>query len=119
MSHVTLPIEISLCIDACESCHRVCVDSVSYCLTRGGMHAAVAHVRPLLDCAQICDTAKDFMLRGSNLHGGACQACADVCDACAASCEQFTGDAQMAACAQKCRSCASACRTAAGVRMPA
>jgi hypothetical protein len=119
MSHVVLPTEITQCIDACESCHRVCVDTVSYCLAQGGRHAALAHVRLLLDCAQICDTTKDFMVRGSNLHGTACQACADVCDACAAACEQFTGDAQMTACAQKCRSCADACRRAARVTRPA
>ncbi|MFT3772627.1 MAG: four-helix bundle copper-binding protein [Minicystis sp.] len=97
---------------------RFCVDTAAYCLEMGGSHAAVEHIRLLLDCEQICRTTEDFMLRGSQQHASACTTCAEVCDACAASCEQFSGDAQMEACAKECRTCAETCRRAAAVPMP-
>jgi hypothetical protein len=118
MSHANLPNEIRQCIDACASCHQVCVDGAIYCLAQGGTHAAAEHVQVLLDCEHICGTTEDFMLRLSTLHGDACDVCAKVCDACATSCEQFPGDAQMTACALECRSCAAACRRAGAVPMP-
>jgi hypothetical protein len=113
MAHTNPPAEISQCIDSCTTCHRACLDAAGYCLQQGGVHAAADHVGLLLDCAQICNTTADFLIRSAPLHAGVCGACADVCDKCADSCDQFTGDAAMAACASACRSCAAACRRAA------
>ncbi len=55
--------EMHECITRCSDCHDVCLETVQHCLSRGGEHAAAEHIRALLDCAQVCDTSRDFMLR--------------------------------------------------------
>jgi hypothetical protein len=102
--------EMRRCIEECTTCHEVCLATVAHCLEAGGEHAEAAHVRLLLDCAQICVTSADFMLRGSELHGETCGACAVVCERCAESCERFADDEVMSACADVCRRCAESCR---------
>jgi hypothetical protein len=64
----------------------------------------------LLDCAEICQTSANFMLRGSDLHQRTCAICAEVCRACAEDCERMAdGDKMMLECARQCRSCAESC----------
>jgi hypothetical protein len=98
------------CIDECQSCHAVCVETLNHCLERGGAHAAAAHVRALLDCAAACATSADFMRRSSPLHPGVCRVCADACEACAESCARIGPDDMMRRCIEACRRCASSCR---------
>ncbi|NTU84076.1 MAG: four-helix bundle copper-binding protein [Chloroflexales bacterium] len=102
--------EMQQCINECLNCHSVCLSTVTYCLQQGGRHAEVRHIRTLLDCAQICATSADFMLRGSELHSRTCGVCAEVCARCADSCAQMSDDAMMQQCAEACRRCAESCR---------
>ena len=97
------------CIEACQSCHEICLETIDHCLTQGGKHAAPDHIRTLTDCAQICETSADFMIRGSDLHRHICHACAEICEQCAISCEKLPG-AEMKICAEECRRCADECR---------
>jgi hypothetical protein len=98
------------CIQHCWDCRDTCQATLyNYCLARGGHHVEQAHVRVMEDCIQICQTAADFMTRGSDQHAAICAACADVCDACAESCEMMD-DEEMTACARVCRACAESCR---------
>jgi hypothetical protein len=107
MSHIST--DMQHCIDICQECHNVCLETVMHCLHMGGEHAEPNHIRLLLDCAEICQTSANFMLRGSDLHGLTCAACAEVCNRCAEDCERFD-DAQMKRCAETCRRCAESCR---------
>jgi hypothetical protein len=84
---------------------------MNHCLEAGGKHVEPTHFRLMINCAEICRTAADFMLSNSPLHARICAACAEVCDACAQSCEQV-GD--MDECVQVCRRCAESCRKMAG-----
>jgi hypothetical protein len=102
--------EMNTCIANCTACHRICVETLAYCLGKGGRHAEAVHARLLLDCAELCQTSANFMIRGSDLHKSTCRACAEVCARCAASCEAFAGDAQMTRCAEVCRRCAESCQ---------
>jgi hypothetical protein len=102
--------QMQTCIDDCLDCHSICLETVNHCLQMGGKHAGPRHIRLLLDCAEVCQTSANFMLRNSDLHRQVCGVCADVCIACAESCEQFRDDAQMMACAEVCRRCAESCR---------
>ena len=104
--------EMEECIRNCVDCHHICLETVSHCLQKGGHHAEHQHIRLLLDCAQICQTSADFMLRGSDLHKYTCDVCAEVCERCAADCERMAmaSDEQMQACAEVCRRCAESCR---------
>jgi hypothetical protein len=106
--------ELERCIDNCQECHEVCLRTVSHCLEKGGRHAEASHVRLLLDCAQICETSADFMIRGSDLHAATCRACAEVCERCADDCERMADDEMMRRCAEVCRRCAQSCAQMAG-----
>jgi hypothetical protein len=103
--------EMRDCIANCSDCHNICVETSVHCLELGGEHAAGRHIRLLLDCAQICATSADFMLRGSELHARTCGVCAEICEMCAVACEQMAGgDDMMLRCAGACRRCAESCR---------
>jgi len=100
--------EMQRCIRECQNCHSVCVSMLANdCLSRGGKHLEATHVRTMLDCAQICATSADFMLRSSELHYLVCDACAKICTECARSCEELGG---MQECVDSCRRCAETCR---------
>ena len=109
--------EMQNCIDACSSCHQTCVDTINYCLSKGGKHATQDHITLLLDCAQACATSADFLLRGSRFHHDTCRVCATVCRSCAESCRKMADDAQMARCADECDACARSCEAMAGMSM--
>ena len=98
------------CIDLCQDCYALCTKTVGHCLQLGGRHAAPEHIRLFLDCAQICDTTAQYLLRGSLLHERMCGLCAEVCRQCADSCVQVAADDQMVKqCAELCRTCAGSC----------
>ena len=100
--------ELQPCIERCQACHATCLQmAATHCLQAGGKHVEPAHFRLMLDCAQICQTSADFMLRQSELHAQLCALCAVVCERCAQSCEAVGG---MEACVQACRACAESCR---------
>lgn len=110
MTHHRMNSEMQECIENCGECERVCHETVSDCLEKGGRHAEAAHVRLLLDCADICHTSAAFMARGSEHHRSVCNTCMDVCEACASSCARFEQDEMMRTCADMCRRCAESCR---------
>jgi hypothetical protein len=108
------------CLQNCQECHSICTETAQHCLHMGGKHAEVTHVRLLLDCAQICQTSADFMLRGSSHHPLTCGICAEVCLACAEDCERIgADDSMMRKCAEFCRRCASSCRQMAQAKKAA
>jgi hypothetical protein len=94
----------------CLDCHATCIATIAHCLERGGKHADAAHIRIMMDCAQICLTCADFMLRGSDHAHHICKECAEICRACEASCRGVAdGDAMDLACAEACKACAESC----------
>lgn len=101
--------DTNACIESCNACHRVCLETIAWCLEQGGEHAGAAHITLLQDCAEICVVSADFMIRGSDLHGRVCAVCAEVCERCAQACEGLRGE-QMERCAEMCRRCAQMCR---------
>ena len=106
--------QMLVCVQNCQDCHRACTQTLAYCLEQGGRHAAPEHLRVLMDCADICHTSANFMLRHSDLHVHTCAACAAVCGRCAEECERMADDLRMKACADTCRHCAESCRAMAG-----
>ena len=104
--------ELEICIEACWTCHRVCWrTAMAHCLQMGGEHVEPVHFRLMLNCAELCQTAANFMLSESIHASGICALCADVCESCAESCEQV---GQMADCVQACRQCVQQCRHMSG-----
>ncbi|MGE0130815.1 MAG: four-helix bundle copper-binding protein [Blastocatellales bacterium] len=101
------------CIQECLDCHKVCLETLSYCLQKGGQHVEARRISVLMNCAEICQTSVNFMTLGSELSKVVCGACAEVCIQCATVCEQVPGDVRMQACAEACRRCAEVCRQVA------
>ena len=102
--------DVQDCIELCIDCHKACMETAIYCLQQGGKHAEANHVRLMFDCAEICQTAANFMQRGSDLHHHTCAACAAICQRCAEDCERMSDDSRMATCAETCQRCADSCQ---------
>ena len=101
--------EMDECIEVCLQSHVICTMTAQYALAQGGQLADVGTVGLLLDCAEICQTSANFMVRGSPFHTTTCAACAEVCRACAEACRGFAGDEHMEHCADVCEACAESC----------
>jgi len=100
--------DMARCIEACQHCHNTCLQTaMSLCLETGGEHLEPEHFRLMMNCAEICQTAANFMLSASAVHERLCQIGAEVCDACADSCDEIGG---MDDCVKACRDCAESCR---------
>jgi hypothetical protein len=107
MQHHMTP-EMRKCIEACQKCHNVCLQSaLRDCLEMGDKHVEPAHFRLMNDCIEISQASANFMLRGSYFHAQTCQLCAVICEACAQSCEQL---GNMEDCVKACRHCVESCR---------
>jgi hypothetical protein len=106
--------EMRQCAEECLSCASICTEAVPHCLLLGGRHAMADHIGSLIDCAQICQTSADFMLRGSHAHTEVCGVCATVCRTCEASCRELADDELMKRCADECARCAESCERMAG-----
>jgi len=107
--------EMQKCIDACTRCAAICLETMHHCLHLGGKHADPEHIVLLADCAAICRTSADAMLRGSAHSGHICAACAEICTACEASCRSMGDDEMMKKCADECRRCAESCKRMASM----
>lgn len=102
--------EMQQCLDNCLACHRLCTATAAHVLHGHSHHSEAAHLVSLLDCAQMCLTHADFMLRRSPHHMHLAKECAEICTACAVACEGHSDpDGIMEACAQACRKCAQSC----------
>jgi hypothetical protein len=115
MMTLEMTAQTARCIELCVRCHRVCLETMTYCLEQGGHHADPSHIGLLMDGAEICQGSPDLMIRGSEFRERACAACTAVCERCAEDCERFGDDERMRACAQVCRQCADSCREMARV----
>ena len=107
--------EMNRCIDNCNACHRICLETLNHCLHTGGKHAEPHHAALLSACADICATSAATMLRGSDVSPVVCGACAEVCRRCAESCEALGADAEMQRCATACRACEQSCSAMAAM----
>jgi hypothetical protein len=95
-----------------DECHETCVEGMIHSLSEGGDFAKLEHIRWLLDCAEICQFAGNFVIRHSEYAGDILSICAFICEDCAQSCETFFEDEHMKNCAEVCRNCAAVCREA-------
>lgn len=101
--------EVRECLRDSLDCYQSCTETTAKCLKMGGKHAEYEHLNLLMDCATICNTNADFMLRNSTYYPQTCGITADICDECADTCDRFDDDF-MKECASVCRHCAESCR---------
>jgi hypothetical protein len=96
--------------DGCSMCHDACAAAIVYCLNQRGDHAGADHIRSLVECARVCELARDLMLDGSSIYHDACRVCAEACERCGEACEALGEDEVLRRCAKECRRCAASCR---------
>jgi hypothetical protein len=108
-SEMTASEEVQECLKASLDCYQTCTDTTILCLSIGGKHAEPEHINLLMDCARICSTNADFIIRNSTYYPQTCGICADICDECGDNCDRFE-DEFMKECASVCRRCAESCR---------
>ncbi len=101
--------EVRECLKDSIDCYQTCTETVIRCLTMGGDHAEPEHIKLLIDCAKICNTNADFVMRNSTYYPQTCGLTADICDECGDICDRFEDDF-MKECASVCRRCAESCR---------
>ena len=102
---------VEQCAELCLRCYGACVrTAVDQSLKQSGSDERKRCLRLMINCADICKTAADFILSSSDLYEKVCAVCAEVCDACAKRCEEMGG---MDDCTQACRTCAHSCRQVA------
>ncbi len=101
--------EVRECLRDSLECYQACTETMVRCITMGGKHAENEHLNLLSDCAKICNTNADFILRNSTYYPQVCGITADICDECADTCDRFDDDF-MKECASVCRRCAESCR---------
>jgi hypothetical protein len=102
--------DMQRCIDECQRCHDVCLQAMTYGLRQSGHYVEPTHIVTLLDCAELCTTTVNVMLRGSARHRRTCELCAEICEACANSCAAVRDDDEMRRCEAECHRCAALCR---------
>src|SRR3546814_20912787 len=52
------------CVDSCIASHRMCLETALYCTAQGApAHIEATHIALLLDCAELCQTTANSMLR--------------------------------------------------------
>ena len=108
MSHdETTTHDMQQCIQNCRDCHRICMLTMTHCFAQGGELCEA--IRLLMDCAEMCQTSANFMLRGSDAHPYTCAVCAQVCEQCRGACERYPDNQQMRGCADACQRCADSC----------
>jgi len=96
-------------IQNCRDCQRICMVTITHAFAQGGELFEASLTRLLMDCAEMCQTSANFMLRASDLHPYTCAVCAQVCEQCKAACERFGDSEQMRLCADACQRCADSC----------
>jgi len=102
--------ELNQCADACLDAHKTALQTLKFCLRRGGAHAETPHLLRLLECAQLCDTCAEFCVDDSMQAVPVAGACARVCEECSRDCERFE-EPELKQCAEICRYAARCCYT--------
>jgi hypothetical protein len=108
LEKINAPIEG--CIDLGTDCYKICLETIQYCVEKGGKHADASHLTLLQNCKTVCQSMTELMITGSEFSQELCGICADVCIRCAESCEAISAsDSQMKKCAEICRKCSESC----------
>jgi hypothetical protein len=110
-----MAIEMQRCIDECLNCYEACVRMMEHRFKLHGKRVEAGDLRPLSDCAAICQASAGFMRRGSQFYARVCGVCAEVCWQCERECRRAAGDEMTRRCADACRRCAELCERMANV----
>ncbi|MFP4623321.1 MAG: four-helix bundle copper-binding protein [Gemmatimonadota bacterium] len=100
--------DMEQCIDDCTRTHQVLLTASGHALRHGGGENTAHMIRVMSDCVEMCQTASNFMLRGSPNHKRVCGVNARLCRDVAEEAGKFDDDVMKkvrevaAACAESC-----------------
>ncbi|MGZ3806423.1 MAG: four-helix bundle copper-binding protein, partial [Pseudobdellovibrionaceae bacterium] len=80
------------CIRNCFSTHRVCLETLHYCLTQKRTHFQGRHIALLEMCAEACELAAKAMIADIQFHRQSCVLAFELSLACAEECEKYVED---------------------------
>jgi len=110
-SHVQISQEARDCIEATSATYTVSAETFHYCLAGDEGLRDPRHLRLLIDCGEVCQTAQNSLLRGSELSVMLAAVCVEACESLAESCRALDGsDDQLTRCAEQCDEAANCCR---------
>ncbi|MEA5616464.1 four-helix bundle copper-binding protein [Cronbergia sp. UHCC 0137] len=98
-------------MNLCMECQKKCMETMTYCMSKGGKYMDTTMMSMLRDCAEMCMMCMNMMMGGSEFTERTCMLCAEMCDRCAAACGKMKDDSKIMECAAACRKCAEACRS--------
>lgn len=105
--------EMQQCIDDCTRTHQALLTASGHALREGGRENTAHVIRVMSDCVEMCQTAANFMLRGSPNHRKTCGVNAELCRQVAEECGKFD-DEVMEKVAELATACAESCEKMAG-----
>jgi hypothetical protein len=101
---------IQTCVDACDLCHRVCLQNALNYFTEIGFEPVNSDtLRHMVNCAEICQMLVNSQISDAGFYLRLCEAC----EICATECEKIGG---MIECVIVCRDCAESCRQMATIQ---
>jgi hypothetical protein len=110
-SHVGISQEARDCIEATSDTYSVSAETFNYCLAGDAGLRDPRHLRLLIDCCEVCQTAQNSLLRGSEVSTMLAAVCVEACEQLAESCRALDGsDDQLIRCAEQCDEAADCCR---------
>ncbi|WP_353933225.1 four-helix bundle copper-binding protein [Okeanomitos corallinicola TIOX110] len=98
--------EMQTCMNACMECHKICLETMTYCMSKGGKHVNMGIIGILHDCSEMCMMCMNMIMGGSEFTLRTCMLCEQMCNRCAVACEAISDDRKMTKCAAACRRCA-------------
>jgi hypothetical protein len=105
----TFKAEMAECIDDCNRTHQVLLTASGHALRHGGAENTAHIIRVMSDCVEMCQTAANFMLRGSPNHKKTCAVNAEFCREVARECARFEDDDVMQKVVEVTTACAESC----------
>ena len=97
------------CIRAFQRAHEECLSALAHCMDRPALETSGDLYQCLLDCADLCRTAADFLSRASKLSSKICVLASAACDDLVTACRRHADDARLREVSRTARQTAGAC----------
>ncbi len=68
----TVTTEMQACMDACMDCHKMCMETMTYCMSKGGKEMdknMMSMMSMMRDCSEMCMMCMNMMMSGSEFMG--------------------------------------------------
>ena len=102
--------KMTQCIIDCTNAHNLAMQTMAYCISKGGPLAKKTLYNGIEDCAEMCDAASKFLLRGSESKSDILKLCQKVCEKCTEACAKFPDDKQLKTCGEFATKAGASCK---------